>query len=1642
MSQEKPSSAQLGLNLGTIITEVKPGQLSYALNAQVAGFDGNKVSYQNEQANEFCFKVPDGFIVIGDYNILDKNILVIWSVNPTTGDSQIGRVDNNSCIYQVVIDSKCLGFSLDFPIQKIVHKTTNCSIEVYWADANNRWRWIDLLNLPFKQVVQATNTNPCNIITTPEIDCNKLNVQPNFSIPQIKYEEVASEGNTIAGDYQFAIQYANSFGDPYTSYYSVTNPLSISDPFKVTPNFDYPTSKSIKVDISNLDVTNIFGYFNLVVIKTINNITSVDLVGTFQIQGDSQTILYTGQSKTSIALSIDNIFEKFPTYDKAGDVTTSKNIIIWSELTTTERVSYQKIANEIHLQWVAWKLPPLRKGFADPLNSANLRGYMRDEVYAFDMVIILDNGYQSDRFPIPGRVASPFDLEPISNNDTQFDADPCATPQPKPRWEVYNTATIVGTDPTFNPDDPCHEGPFQFGEFAYWESTDDYPCNEAVWGNLQGKKIRHHKFPDSSVIHHYDDLGNIYPLGVRIDMLQVYNLIRNSPDLTDEQKARIKEIKIVRADAANNNSIVAKGLLFNSGVYSKDNATYYYPNYPFNDLRPDPFIQNDSNAATQGVIVDISNSVENVDNIETTLYDTTILGGTLALDGNVVDAVYTGSFGQGNTPKQVRIYFGGQLVFTTNSITNDSSTFWDVAVNVTRINGATVDVKTTMNLRGNFTSVLNNDITLNGVVLTSDQHMVITGQSLQPPNGLSGAVIASTARVTINRSAAEGNELDGFSGIESRERYTFHSPETSFGLPELGNILKLESAESGIAKAHFVEVLNHSKYRFPSLDSYLTALGIGILIGFASGTYGVSTNVFDGGAAFTAFTLLNDIIFKLIPKKNFAYQYNAVGNYIKPTIIPNGTGNKIRQLDIAAYLIPGVQGVGDNNPVNNFQRESSVYLRTTNQLPSPDSINGVPKDQSRYVLSDVNCDTSFQYRPISAYYATIKSLFPDQYGQIYSYNAIDTGFQFLIDVTQPFDITRQTQDIFGGDTFIGRFGLKRKLPFFIDNRVNFPDEADVFYDELGNIGFPKYWFSTDVVRGDGGAFNVGSIFGVKVNNFDCKGNKFFYDSGKIYLFAYGIPYFYVETRVNVDLRQAFNNKEGDFFPHVGGDVPDAWLQESFVSINFDNTYTYNKTFSKENLENEFTTLPVEFIPGQTCQQKFDNRAVYSDPQEDLINNKRNSWLIYRPASRFDFPLNYGKLISLDGLDNGAVLARFENKTYIYDTMLTINTSNPQAAFIGNDTLFKSAPPIDFGETDLGYAGTQNKFLLRTEYGSVYTDAKRGLVILIEGNRAKNIGVSEDGSDTTETFFLNNLPFQLKESFPDYNIDNNFKGVGLHGVYDSFYKRIILTKLDYKPLFSNIKYNSILDQFTLNGTVINLNDPTYFCNISWTLCYWLKYGFWGSFHTYLPNYYVGALNRFYAGNKGQGDFWRHNTVITKYNNFFGQIAPYIIEYPAAYKMQDEILQSIADYTKVNKVIDKQSFVQLDNVYFNKAILYNDQQNSGLRNLVMKPNNNLKAYLQYPKFNIDSIDMLWDKCDNIYGYNGFWDIVKDYSQPIWLIGCPGVDKVLNPANLDYGVRSFKKYQLRAKDCKIRHILDNRDDVRMTSQFIVQETQISYK
>jgi len=284
--------------------------------------------------------------------------------------------------------------------------------------------------------------------------------------------------------------------------------------------------------------------------------------------------------------------------------------------------------------------------------------------------------------------------------------------------------------------------------------------------------------------------------------------------------------------------------------------------------------------------------------------------------------------------------------------------------------------------------------------------------------------------------------------------------------------------------------------------------------------------------------------------------------------------------------------------------------------------------------------------------------------------------------------------------------------------------------------------------------------------------------------------------------------------------------------------------------------------------------------------------------------------------------------------------------------------------------------------------------------------------------------------------------------------IKLKKLGNKLSLFNIsdnKGNLLLENVTkdslISGIGLSVDDDIYFititstnskcCNKSWNIP--------------ISTITLPELAAIEFEPKNTGSMWTHLTDITVYNKFYGCVNPYIIEYPFNFSVNDQIIQSIKDYTKVFKYqtstkgkFDYNKKIQTNNVYFNKAVLYNDQQSSGALTLVTKPTNNLKSYLSYPKYNIDSKEIIYTKSDNFYQFNTFWDIVKDKEESLFITSCESlsIDKEVNNDNMIYTNTSFKKYPLRAKDNRVRLKLDNNSEHQLVTQLVIESSQISYK
>jgi len=1615
-------STKVSVPLKGLQTDVAPHNLSedqytYALNASYENFNGDGFpTIQNDSSNLLTVSFSEGYKVIGQIYIVEQDRAIYFLVNSKIGNSQIIEIlninsyfedktdsiyiDLNTCIdcdqeisvplntmayatkYHIIIESSCLNFNENYPID-IEYKITDCTLQLYFVDNYNvdRYLYFDYVNENSNNVLKVQQKffeivgyedNACKQpIYSDILDCDKLRIQPNIKRPQLKLSEVINGGNLVAGVYQFLVAYASSTGEVLSSYYGLTNiiPIKTRD---VTFETDYQTDRAITLTINELSLDTIYRYYNLVVIETIDNFSTYKLVGTFPITQNNYT--YTGNPEAT-KLTENDIIQKYPYYKNSKSITKSNNYLFRANLEEYTKPNLQRIAEHIHPYWQTIQIP--EGEYNNPVATNKFRSYMRDEIYSLALVPEYDNGEDGAAIILVGRKANSYDLETIGNKDV-IEKQKCDNIIRNKRWEIYNTATIIETP--HNAYNGCDYLPWEWGEFSYWESTELYPNNPLIWGDLCGKPIRHFKFPDSTITHIHDGLNGIngygennmiYPIGIRIDHNSVIRALQIAVDekiISQEERNRIVSYRVVRANRVGNKSVIAKGLLYDVWSYKKKNQVYHYPNYPYNDLSPDVFLA--------------------------------------------------------------------------------SNDFYK--------------------------------------------------------------------KISVPKDQVFKNE----------GRYTFHSPDTHFTEPSLGNELKLETEEYGFSRGFFNECEGQAKFKLLSKDIHQLALtfallladsnvktssssdgtvwnaaktglqlgtsigtainpGIGTVIGAAAGLIigGVVGLIIKDKAAplkslvesLTKLSLalvnyenLISLFKSFVPFHNYTIQYNSIGKYNNYLPVFN-EGNKIRNISQWNYLKPEVNSISDGTKsilFNNFQRESSVYLKTSETL-LPTS----KKDLSRVKMESIGCSLNTDIdSPIASYYASIKNNRINQYGNIYNMQFLETnGNSYYLN--QP-----QTVSVFGGDIFINRMALKRKHPFFIATPYLLPNDTDWYFSDYANVAYPKYYFNTlgnnDLYIGNflqlydmraayfaKKTFNLdaaGFIGESRIPNinleclqdgrFNLKDLTKITSRGYVYLYSYGIPYFLCESDFNVDYRHAEDNKINDFYPRQQ-DLT-YWLQEKNVPIREDNTYHYNNTYSKQEKESFIFTNDASFEPSRVCKVTYPNRVIYSQQSDNIDNSSlKDDWLTFKANNKYDFSLTDGKLISVEGIENDKVLTRFENTIKVFNAYNTLQT-NADTIQIDTGGIFQSKPQ-EYSNTTLGYGGTQHRAILHTEYGHITVDAKRGQVISISEK-----GLDEISKNGMKNWFKENLPFKIAKSFPELSeeLDNAYKGIGIVMSFDKRFNRFFLTKLDYKPKSKEIKYDSINKYFYIGSSYeeISLSDNQYFDNASWTLSYNFHTQSWVSFHSFIPNYYLDTINFFLSGinnnsnRYGESSLWAHNLTNKSFQNYYGKLNPFIVELVRKFSIEKNVLTSVnysADVIQYHNKYDK--FYNKDIIPFNRGIIYNNNQTTGLIEFEKKNYNDLSLFLNYPiiQHNKSTIEIV--NKEGEWKFNNFYDFAKNQTNniPLFLSNVSNSYSRINYNALDYSKIDLNKNRLRGDWFRFKFINDKETNYKIILKYLINKSKISF-
>lgn len=587
MDKSQINSFQLGLNKDLHDKAFPEGAYTFSLNSINETEEGNFSAISTEKGTTLCGSFPEGFFPNGKIFTGEEHIVFLY--NHETQESELGIVKD--CVYSSIVRADCLNFSRK--IQGTFRIFDGCDRIIYFCDGGN--------NPDRAFNIDEYLRNPTDndyINSSGSLDCSLIKLSPDFTVPCITDINIQNTGGNLApGMYQVFLRYQDSNGNltttiaesakfPIISGYlgGNYNELTGADPAN-SPI----TSKSILVTVNNIDES--YEYLDIIVGYTSNNATTFYNLPSININSSVAVFIVSSlNSSGTTVVDRGEVSRLLNPYNSSETMAQHDNRLIRANLSSRviDYTKFQQAANEIQVRY-RWNRV-LAENSTDDSGSPKTstyyvdnRSYMRDEIYSLGIVWILNDGTALPAMHIPGREAnkradgSPLPASDVANHprpktgvistnwdtkeieatsvfgqrkkDYSFLPESDLTPGPgtqyTERWKVWNTAIKDLPSPAFTNGDTYGEG-----EMAYWESIHEYPptldCENKRIFPLG--KIRHHKFPDSTLEPHFQRVTSgggaqqdyIHPIGLKLsnihppveyaDEIQGYYIVREKRD--------------------------------------------------------------------------------------------------------------------------------------------------------------------------------------------------------------------------------------------------------------------------------------------------------------------------------------------------------------------------------------------------------------------------------------------------------------------------------------------------------------------------------------------------------------------------------------------------------------------------------------------------------------------------------------------------------------------------------------------------------------------------------------------------------------------------------------------------------------------------------------------------------------------------------------------------------------------------------------------------------------------------------------------------------------------------------------------------------------------------------------------------------
>ncbi len=1634
----KTNSFDQGLNVDVKDYHSNPRQYSYARNSSFFSPTGDLGSIGNEIANKLSALVP--YTVIGFIHLY-SDIWAVFSTNDT--DSEIGRfVESTSTYTTVVNDSyytagfKRFNFNRANLITGQAKENFDCSWWIYWADGNNPDR---AMNFDLPALLQnCTIVNSCQVCTPvliagkTVVDMDAIRLAKLVTMPCLRVVKGASGGNLPNGSYFVVPAYLIN-GQKVTDYFAPSNVQALFEHSNV--------AGSIDVIIDSMDER--FDQFELVVVSIVNGQTQAKKFGIYNTRQKQITIDIIDNKLVDVP--IEQIPIQNPIAEKSDAMYTVGNYLLRVGPTNKFDFNYQPLANQIVVKWQSVEYPAdyYRKG------GTNV-GRLRDENYCEFIQWIYDDGDVSSAYHIPGRPAVVFPLTGTLENAALGGSADSIDPTDKV-FDVYNTAQLSGPTTAI----PTADGGFiiQEGYMGYWESTEAYPDNKSdvynasTYGpfvppyagtgvadyDLCGKPVRHHKMPEQrlspNLVHFTGSSPNFNGQPAIRIIATKYENIKPPVDNNGVLIPGIIGYRILRGGREGNKTIVAKGMFNNMWEYFIEGTTAkrgLYPNYPYNDIRSvnqfpfgggDVYISQMDTSEFNGQVNSIPNQNVTFDKYTFHSPDTQFREPFLSM-------------------KEVKLY--GELRGTVlgnfvepdkhpkHKFVTDAAFFMaaiaGVGIAILSMNGK----RTTTHLMPRKTDFIDSGnfggpagVGVSGLA----DPITIAAMPIALANDASLIAVLGGSNAAF---WAAGGQLAGNVAGQSSS-----SPVGYYGAIATSGLL----AQNVPGMSGYMTNIEQESGAYDNTPTILTALQ---LVPSLAYYWGQGTDA--------TLALIN----AMIKWEQHALQYQSHCLY-------DGWGNSVigntrRLIQDEIYLDNQLQDFGTTHRINNLFRGKAVAVQTAITFGPPTAVDNTR--QTVGTAMSLGLGPTYK-EPLTAFettsvchYGALKNRIKNQYGQIGGVQQIPlnscpitvTGATFPVSTSEP---------LFGGDTYVTRYTEKNTMFFFYDWLYGQPDGYEFNYHLKKYIPYPAYWMDTqkwdvsDFVGGLTGALTGGgwqNLLPSSLHAFDrqglVNGGMFGIHNAYIYLFNSGVRDFYVESDVNTDLRDWGDNQNQRYYdPYRYTDEKLLFNADPDI-IKAGNYFKYDYSLSVSKLFTQFISWaniqPINYDPAiyESCYVHNPNLVIYSLPSTDVTSQQsqliKDNWLVYLANNYKYFQTPVTAIESIN--KSGAVFF--------------FGTQSPQQ-MVGVDTLrLGSNTDVTVGTGALFSQPLQNLITANSvfETGSCQNrlsvaNTPAGMFWISQSTGKIFNGTQVISGEAMEWWFSQYLPYQLTKLFPTFELqDNPVIGIGCQTIYDQqntvvyFMKRDFVLKDGFIPapfgpaVPNGVAYTGV-DNFLVGGILpIKLGDPRYFDDASWCISYNPSGKYWISYHDWKAELCMPGKNTFLTtktNSSGQGGLWVHNSRCDLYCNYFGVDYPFEVEYRVVTGQQTTVTGSVEHQAEVyiydpNNCHDR---YQELSAYFDRAIVYNQEQVSGYLNLIPTDVNDPWQALGYPKINPNSIDILYDKVEGKYRFNAFFDITDNRGQfsnakrMIFNTEPNGYIKTLNPLNLNYNKDELQKKRFRS-------------------------------